>query len=112
MRRRDPDYPSLRLANRLLEAFCQPELLEEVRGDLEEVYQERCTRMRPGWARLLYGIEVISFFRAPFRQRARAFQQARGPIMWKNYTRVALRTMRRHAIYTGINVSGLALGIA
>ncbi len=112
MRRRDPDYPSLRLANRLLEAFCQPELLEEVRGDLEEVYQERCTRMRPGWARLLYGIEVISFFRAPFRQRARAFQQARGPIMWKNYTRVALRTMRRHAIYTGINVSGLALGNA
>lgn len=112
MRRHQPESASPRWANRLLERFCRPELLEEVRGDLEEVYRKRLTRMRPVWARLLYGLEVVFFFRVHVRQRALVYEQARGPIMWKNYTKVALRTMRRHVLYTGINVSGLAIGIA
>ncbi len=111
--RHPPDpRPSPWLANRLLEAFCRRDLYEEVRGDLEEVYQDRLTRMQPSWARLLYWLEVVFFFRVHVRRRTIAYEQARGPIMWKNYTKVALRTMRRHAIYTSINVSGLALGIA
>ena len=112
MSRPRDQHASPRLANRLLEAFCPPERYEEIRGDLEEVYQDRCERRGPAWAEGLYWVEVLFFFRVRILRRGAAYQRARGPIMWKNYTKVALRTMRRHAIYTGINVGGLALGIA
>ena len=104
--------PSPRLANRLLERFCRPERLEEVRGDLEEVYQERLTQMQPVWARMLYWLEVVFFFRVLVRRRGPSYQQARGPIMWKNYTKVALRHVGKHKGYAFLNVAGLAVGLA
>ena len=99
-------------ANRLLETFCRPERLEEIRGDLEEVYRDRLVRSHPLWARLLYWMEVVSFFRPHIRRRDSAYQQARGPIMWKNYLNVALRHIRKHKGYAFLNVGGLALGLA
>ena len=101
-----------RAAIGLLERFCQPERYEEIRGDLEEVYQDRLARMHPRWAGLLYVVEVLFFFRAHVRQRPTPYEQARGPIMWKNYLKIALRTVRRQKSYAFINLTGLTLGIA
>jgi hypothetical protein len=38
-----------RWATWLLERFCAPHLLEEMRGDLEELYYERLDASGPGW---------------------------------------------------------------
>ena len=108
-----PDHrASPRLANRLLEAVCPPERYEEIRGDLEEVYQDRLVREGVAWAMLLHWIETVFFLRTRLLRRRAPYQSARGPIMWKNYLNVAQRHIRKHKGYAFLNVGGLAVGLA
>lgn len=101
-----------RWANRLLESFCRPDLYEEILGDLEELYQERCERMPVWLADLHYTVGVVFFVRAHVLRPRPSYAYARGPIMWKNYLKIALRTLQKHKGYAFINVSGLAVGLA
>ena len=96
----------------MLERFCLPERYEEIRGDLEEVYQDRLTRMHPFWAGLLYGVEVVFLYRAFVKRRRPSYEHARGFPMWTNYLKIALRNFRRHKGYSLINIFGLGVGIA
>ncbi len=54
-----------RWADRLLETFCKPCLLEEFQGDLHELYGERCKAYETSRARLLYVYQALKFFK-PF----------------------------------------------
>jgi putative ABC transport system permease protein len=96
-----------------LAAWCDPALLEDVQGDLHELFHRRTRRYGLLRARLHYGWDVLWFTR-PYllRRRPLTYDHARGPIMWKNYLLVALRTMRKSLLYTTINVLGLATGLA
>ena len=100
-------------ADQLLAWFCAPHLLEDIQGDLHELYRLRLERHGARVARLRYWIDVIRFFR-PYvlRRKQPAYQQARGPIMLKNYLKVALRTLQRQKGYAFINMFGLAVGMA
>lgn len=103
---------SPRWANAFLERFCAPALYEEVRGDLEELYHERLTYLPSLIAKGLYWGGVLFFLRAHTLRQTDSYTQARGPIMWSNYMRVALRHNRKQKGYALINVTGLAIGIA
>ncbi|HMB94397.1 MAG TPA: ABC transporter permease [Rhodothermales bacterium] len=102
----------LRTANRLLAWFCASEVYEELRGDLEEQYQDRLERMSLRRARLGYVFDVLFLFRSFARRRTPAYHQARGPIMLKNYFKITMRNLRKQFGYTAINILGLAVGIA
>ena len=86
--------------------------LEEVEGDLEEVFSRDLAHRGRGWAQVVYWKEVLLFVLWQARRRESAYEQAWGPIMLKNYVIVALRNLRRQKIYAGTNIVGLALGIA
>ncbi len=101
-----------RLADRWLAFFCAPTLLEVIQGDLHELYAYRVHRYGLFQARLLYWWDVLWFFRPYVLRRELPYQQARGPIMWKNYLKIALRSLRKHKGTSFINVSGLAIGMA
>lgn len=104
--------PSPHWANALLESFCAPALYEEIRGDLEELYAERCARM-PGWLADLYYIGGVLFFMRSHVRRSRpSYAHARGLFMWKNYLKIAVRTLQKHKGYAFINITGLAVGLA
>jgi len=99
-----------RLATRFLEWFCRPELAEEVQGDLEEAYLTNLLergRYVAGW---IYWFEIILFIRAHTIRR-RDPQRAGGSIMWKNYMKVAFRSIRKQKSYSAINLLGLAVGL-
>ena len=100
------------LATALLRRRCSVQRLEEAEGDLEEVFSRDLARRGHGWAQVVYWKEVLLFVLWQTRRRERAYEQAWGPIMLKNYVIVALRNLRRQKIYAGINIVGLALGIA
>ena len=101
-----------RLAVWFLGQFCRADLYEEVRGDLDEAFYDDLER-QPRWrAALRYSVGVVFFMRAHVLRRRPPYEQARGPIMLKNYLKVAVRAMRKHKGYTFINVAGLAVGIA
>ncbi len=89
----------------------------EMAGDLEELYALRTKRYGPAKARRLYWQDVLSIcFRRSLHARQTPhtlpYETARGPIMLKNYLKIALRNLKRQKGYTFINVAGLAVGLA
>lgn len=101
-----------RRADALLEAWCSAGLLEDIQGDIHELYHKRSHSYGRMVAQLLYWWDVLWFLRPYLLKRSAPYQQARGPIMWRNYLVVAWRTMFKYRMYSTINVLGLAMGLA
>jgi len=100
-------------ANRLLEIFCAPHLLEEVQGDLEERFQRRTALFGERVARRQYAAEVLSFLR-PFalKRRPDEFQNPLyKPTMLRNYFTTALRNLWRDRTTSAISIVGLSVGL-
>lgn len=108
----DPQPTSPVWANALLEHMCRPELYEELRGDLEEAFQDRLQQTPRFLADMWYLGSVLWLLRPSLLRRRFPYAYARGPLMWKNYLLVALRVLRKQRGYAFINVAGLAVGIA
>jgi len=107
-------YPPPRLARRLLRRFVAPRWIEELEGDLEEQFATQARQGERRKAGLVYWRDVLIYAsKAYLRKRTDLeYRQARGPIMLKNYLKIAGRHLLRHKGYAFINVSGLAVGIA
>jgi putative ABC transport system permease protein len=104
-----------RWADRLLEWFCAPHLLEEVQGDLHERFTRNVTLLGANRARQRYGREVMSFLR-PFalKRKPREYSSFSlfSPAMFQNYIKIALRNLARNKAYSAINIIGLSIGLA
>ena len=107
---KSPDTRPPPAARALLEWFCREDILEEVLGDIEESYLRDLESGSPGRARMRFWKEVLLFIRPHALRRAR--RPSPGPIMLRNYLQVTVRFMRRHKVYSAINLVGLAVGIA
>lgn len=99
-------------ADALLEGFCASDLLEDIQGDLHELFYKRAQQYGLGITWLWYWLDVVRFVRPYVLKRNPDFEEARGPIMWKNYFKIAHRNLTKHVGYSIINIGGLALGIA
>ncbi len=100
-------------ANRFLEWYCSPELLDEVQGDLYEAFHRRVKRYGVRKARRLFIKEVLLFCRPS------SFQSPYGssnPInvhsLFWNYFKIAWRNILKAKAFSLINMAGLALGLA
>jgi len=113
MRKANNNRPSPpRWADRLLEWFCAPHLLEEVMGDLHERYALRAERGGEAYARQLYWREVLSYLRpSVFRRKSSDYSKSLSTTMLRNYFTIALRALRRNRNYTVINIVGLTFGL-
>ncbi|QIP14678.1 FtsX-like permease family protein [Spirosoma aureum] len=124
-----------RWATRFLQWFCAPHLVDEMEGDLDELFQERVQQIGLKKARLRYIRDVVSLLR-PFvikrkptdgldrlhqQTKITAHHQRFGeyphpstldPIMIRNYLKVAWRNLIRAKGYASINIAGLAVGMA
>ncbi|MCB0839858.1 MAG: ABC transporter permease, partial [Bacteroidetes bacterium] len=98
-----------RWADRFLEWYCSPELIDEIQGDLYESFHANIGRMGYQKAKWLYIFYVIRFFRpSSFSKLTFDFY----PAMYRNYLTTALRNFWREKGYTFINISGLSVGLA
>ncbi len=100
-------------AVRFLNWYCAPDLLEEVEGDILEVFQHQVEKKGLGKAKWTYIKLVFKFFNYSTIKGNRRFQfQQNNAAMFKNYFKVSVRNLIREKLYTSVNLMGLALGLA
>lgn len=109
-----PDGPP-RWAHRLLTWLHPEETLEEVEGDLNELYAYWHQRAGKTQATLRYVLNVVSVL-PPFVRRRQQKQDYHQPsilqlIMIRNYLKIAWRNLRKQPGFTAINVFGLSAGL-
>ena len=96
---------------RFLKWFCHPDLIEDVEGDLSELFALRHEENRAK-ARLLFFLDVLFLFR-PGIIKNLAFNNGQTQIsMLSNYLKIAIRNARRYKGYTTLNLVGLVVGIS
>lgn len=100
-------------AQRLLKWRCPSDSLEEVEGDLKELYACWVETVGKLEADKRYILNVIRLQR-PFRHQPQKHPRSSVNLttMINHYTRVAFRNLLRSKSFSAINISGLALGIA
>lgn len=104
-----------RWAHRLLTWLHPPETLEEVEGDLAELYAYWHGRAGKTQATLRYVLNVVSVL-PPFVRRRKPKDQYYQPFLFspdmlRNYFKIAWRNIVRNKAYTTINILGLTLGM-
>lgn len=90
--------------------FCHDDHLEILRGDVYELYEERLESMKKWKADLLFILDVLGLCR-PFAFKKRS-QNSTQIAMFKNYLKITYRTFVKQKVYSFLNVSGLAIGLA
>jgi ABC-type antimicrobial peptide transport system permease subunit len=111
-RLRSPAGPP-RWAERLLAWCCPPGLLEDVQGDLQEVFVRQARAEGAGKARRAYWRAVLAYVR-PFylTRKPKPYPKPLFTDMLRNYLTVALRSLLRRKASSAINVTGLSIGLA
>ena len=92
-------------ALRFLQFFCKERYLEQIEGDLYELFDRHPSRLTFAW-------NTLRFFRLRYLKGLDDFPQLTTLSMVKNYLKVALRTLLRQKTYSLINIIGLAIGLA
>ncbi len=111
-----PNVKPPRWAKRLLTWLHPDDTLEEVEGDLDELYVYWHQQSGRTQATLRYLLNVVSVL-PPFvrrRQQKQDYYQSHPslhPDMLRNYLKIAWRNWRKQPGYTTINVFGLAAGL-
>ncbi|MCF0068894.1 ABC transporter permease [Dyadobacter sp. CY261] len=103
-----------RWPGRFLRLFCAPHLVEELEGDLQELFAQRLRMHGEQAARTRYLRDVFGMVR-PFAFKREvskypqpsAFQSA----MIRNYFKIALRNMWKNKGFSALNITGLVTGI-
>jgi len=112
---RSPVQPP-RWAHWLLIRLHPHNTLEEVEGDLNELYTHWYNSSGKTRATLRYLLSVVSVLPPFVRKRKMNKQQyytsGLNFIMIRNYLKIAFRNLKRQKISTSINIVGLAIGLA
>ena len=100
-----------RIPLRFLRLFCDPRLLEDVEGDLTELYEAR-TKNHPTKAKWLFIWDVLLLFRPGIIRNFTTDNHLNNYTMLRNHLKTALRHASKYKGYTTINLLGLVVGIA
>lgn len=101
-----------RWSKRLLRFFLRKEYLEEIEGDIDEVFEDNLERFSVKKARRLYNKEVLKALRPTLTKKLINSQKLNQLGMLKHNLRLAIRGFNRYKTSFFINLTGLSTGIA
>jgi putative ABC transport system permease protein len=100
-----------RWADRFLEWYCHPELLDEIQGDAYELFYRRA-KTQTKKANLYFVWNVLRFFKWRNIRKDRLKNYSPTPTaMFKSYFITGIRSMLRNPIPSAINIIGLSVAI-
>ena len=100
-----------RLADRFLQFFCAPHLLEEVQGDLHEEFEYQVERIGVRRARWRYWRDVLGFFQPRYIKRKPSefpTTYSYSPMMLRNYFKIAFRNLLKKKGFSFFNLVRLS----
>lgn len=100
-----------RWAEAFLDFYCAPYYREEIKGDLYELFEERCETQSVRLARVRFVWEVLRFFRWRYLRKSASVHVLTQHMMVKNYLKISLRTLRKQRLHSFINIGSLAIGL-
>ena len=109
---KSPIHKPPKWADRFLQWYCDEELVNEIQGDLHEMYHLRCDKMSRVRAQMLFIWEVFRSFKASNIKKSNGYKNLNYFNMFKNNYIISVRNLMKHKFYSFIKVSGLAIGLA
>src|SRR6185295_16957101 len=100
-----------RWIDRFLEWYCHPDLLEEIQGDVHELFSRRA-KDHKRLADWLFAWDVVRFFRWKNIRRKKISNSSIPAAMFKNIFLISVRNALRNPGNTFIHITGLAVGFA
>lgn len=100
-----------RQARAFLRWFCREDYLEEIEGDLTEVFRKESEKF-PRYAKWKFIWSVIRYFRPQFMKSFKNQYPSNSLGMFRSYFKAAIQNMVKNKMHAFINVSGLAIGMA
>lgn len=106
-----------RLAQKLFDWFCNDAAVEDLRGDMDELFYVNLKRMSVRKAKLRYwfhSLSLITSYAVKKRKKStNKFSSTEYSMdMLKSYLLIASRSLAKHKFFTIINVLGLAIGMS
>ena len=96
---------------KFLRFFLKEEYLEEIEGDMEEIFYENAERFSLRKARRMYAWEMIKLLRPNLIKNLEFVNHIIQYSMFKNYFKVSFRGLKKNPVNSFINVFGLAVAI-
>lgn len=101
-----------KIANRLLYWYCNKKYLEEIEGDIFELFSKRVDDDGLKIANRLYWWDVFRFFKwSNLKRDNKFFKNSNQTAMLKNYFKVGLRNILKYKLTSAINLVGLSITI-
>ncbi len=107
-----------RLAQRILKVFAGRAEIEDLQGDLDELFLDIHLKQGKIKAKAFYWLHTISLlFSYGLKKRKSksaysAYYSNNTMAMFKNYFKIAIRNFSKHKLFTALNIFGLALGMS
>ncbi|MFY0686212.1 MAG: ABC transporter permease [Cyclobacteriaceae bacterium] len=97
---------------RLLRLLLKQEYLEEIEGDLQEVFENDINNYTYKKARRLYILEVAKLMRINLVKRVRVLSNANFMMNFRRHFTFAIRNLLKFKTHTAINLVGLSIGLS
>lgn len=101
-----PEWPL-----KLLRFFVKKEYLEEIEGDMEEVFQDNMERVSIRQARRMYALEMLRLLRPVLIKNLIQSPNFNQYSMFKNYSKTSVRSLMKNPLSSFINIFGLSVAI-
>jgi ABC-type antimicrobial peptide transport system permease subunit len=96
---------------KLLKFFVKKEYLEEIEGDMEEIFLDNVERISLKQARRIYTIEMFKLLRPVLLRNIKSTSTINQLPMFKNYFKTSYRGLMKSPLNSFINIFGLAMAI-
>ena len=96
---------------KVLRFFVKKEYLEEIEGDMEEIFKDNLEQYSPRKAKRMYSWEILKLLRPILLKNIGQIPALLQYPMFKNYFNTSLRSLKKTPLTSFINIVGLAMAI-
>jgi putative ABC transport system permease protein len=96
---------------KLMRFFVKKEYLEEIEGDMEELFRDHLKEYSVAKAKRMYALDMLTLLRPVLLKNLAARFHTNHPAMFKNYFKISTRNVLKNPVNSFINIFGLSAAI-